>query len=222
MAFTGLLITEIFKSIQGEGSQVGMPFTFIRLTGCNLRCSYCDTAYAFKGGSRMTEGEVLQAVEALGCNNILLTGGEPLLQRGTLSLLHALKSKGYEVSIETHGEVSIKAYVSFARIILDIKTPGSGMHRGGYVENLPLLKPIDEIKFVITSETDYEWSKSKALEIRAQGLTKAKTLLFSPAATDSGGMPARTLAESILRDNLPVRFQLQLHKTLWGAESRGV
>ena len=132
MAFSELLITEIFHSLQGETSLTGVPFAFIRLTGCNLRCSYCDSAYAFKGGKKMSMAEILAEIKPYQVKHVLLTGGEPLLQRQTPALLDALRERGYTVSIETHGEVSIENFAPRARIIMDIKTPGSGMNRGGY------------------------------------------------------------------------------------------
>jgi 7-carboxy-7-deazaguanine synthase len=224
MAFNGLLITEIFYSIQGETSHSGLPYTFIRLTGCNLRCSYCDSTYAFKGGTRMTIDEVAAEVKKYPTPHVLLTGGEPLLQRGTLPLAKALHDLGYEVSIETHGEAPITPYSEFCRIVMDIKTPGSQMSRGGWTKNLPHLKITDEIKFVITSEADYFWAK--------EWLTKNPQpfgrVLFSPivAAKNSpghvSGLSMQWLADQILKDHLPVRFQTQLHKAIWGAEKTGV
>jgi 7-carboxy-7-deazaguanine synthase len=218
-----LLITEIFYSLQGETSLSGVPFIFVRLTGCNLRCTYCDSAYSFKGGTKMTFDEVMHEVKKYNTKHVLMTGGEPLLQRGTLPFVDRLKKEGYEVSIETHGEVSIANAVSKARIIMDIKTPGSKMNRGKYKENLALLKKEDEIKFVITSPSDYEWAK----EIVRAGLPTSE-ILFSPVMKAKGspgvyeGIEPLALAESILKDQLPVRFQLQLHKLLWGADTKGV
>ena len=159
MAFQDLLITEIFHSLQGETSLSGVPFAFIRLTGCNLRCSYCDSTYSFKGGTKMSIDEILLKIKPYGVKHVLLTGGEPLLQRQTPALLERLRNEGYQVSIETHGEVSIEKVANTARIILDIKTPSSGMSRGGYKKNLPLLKKSDEVKFVIASESDYSWAR---------------------------------------------------------------
>jgi 7-carboxy-7-deazaguanine synthase len=224
MAFQGLLVTEIFHSLQGETSLSGIPFTFIRLTGCNLRCVYCDSAYAFKGGTRMTEDEVMTRVRQAGAREVLLTGGEPLLQRGTLPLIHRLKSEGYRVSIETHGEVPIREASPHARIVMDIKTPSSGMCRGGYSKNLADLKPSDEIKFVIASPGDYDWAR----DLVKSGNLPPVEVLFSPVMEVRGspgkpeGVHPKDLAEWILRDRLPVRFQLQLHKILWGADTRGV
>jgi 7-carboxy-7-deazaguanine synthase len=223
VAFDGLIITEIFHSLQGETSLAGVPFAFIRLTGCNLRCGYCDSAYAFHGGARMTIDECLERIRPFGVRHALITGGEPLLQRQTPELARRLSESGYEVSIETHGEVSIAPVARMARIIMDIKTPGSGMHRGGYRENLPHLKATDEIKLVITSREDYVFAR----ELVRQGLPTREVLL-SPAVRAEGqpghieGVEPRWLAERILEDRLPVRLQLQLHKLLWGADRRGV
>ncbi len=224
MAFEGLLVTEIFHSLQGETSLSGVPFTFIRLTGCNLRCVYCDSSYAFKGGTRMSQGDVMEKVRQNGAKEVLLTGGEPLLQRGTLPLIQTLRAEGYRVSIETHGEVPIREASSLARIIMDVKTPGSGMCRERFRENLKDLKPEDEIKFVITSRADYEWAREWVLS----GNLPVREILFSPVMQVKEspgkyeGVEPRDLAEWILKDRLEVRFQLQLHKLLWGADTRGV
>ena len=218
MAFQDLLITEIFHSLQGETSLMGVPFAFIRLTGCNLRCTYCDSAYAFKGGKRMRISEIINAIEPYQVKHVLLTGGEPLLQRQTPRLVQALTEAGYLVSIETHGEVSIKGVAPTARIVMDIKTPSSGMCRGGYKENLPFLKPTDEIKFVIASEQDYLWAKEIILK---NNLPTNEILLSAgiPALNSPGNFPGVSmtwLAGRILEDRLPVRMQVQLHKILWG------
>jgi 7-carboxy-7-deazaguanine synthase len=219
-----LLITEIFHSIQGEGSHAGLPYVFVRLTGCNLRCRYCDTAYAFKGGTKMTIEEVLAKVREFGCTHVLLTGGEPLLQRPSIELLRALHGQGYEISIETHGEISVAAASPYARLIMDIKTPSSGMCRGGYRKNIPFLKTNDEIKFVIASEEDYSWARDV---VRNERLP-VQTILFSPVQAASGspgkvpGVQLRWLAEQIIADGLNVRLQVQLHKIIWGSDIRGV
>jgi 7-carboxy-7-deazaguanine synthase len=218
-----LLITEIFYSLQGETSLTGVPFVFVRLTGCNLRCTYCDSAYAFKGGTRMSFAEVLAQVKKYKTQHVLMTGGEPLLQKGTLPFIDLLKSEGYTVSVETHGEVSIAEAAPRARIIMDIKTPGSKMNRGKYLQNLQHLKKDDEIKFVITSKSDYEWAR----DLVRKGLPTSE-ILFSPVMKTLGapgtyeGIEPLSLAEMILQDQLPVRFQLQLHKILWGADTKGV
>ncbi len=222
--FKDLLITEIFYSLQGETSLIGVPFVFIRLTGCNLRCTYCDSVYSFKGGKKMSEDAVLAEVKKYKVKHVLVTGGEPLLQRNTLSLLDRLNREGYTVSVETHGEISIEEAAKRARIIMDIKTPGSGMNRGGYQKNLKFLKPNDEVKFVITSLADYAW----ASELVRNGEIPTAEILFSPAMTAQNspgsyqGIEPRILADLIVRDQLPVRFQWQLHKLLWGADTKGV
>lgn len=217
MAFSGLLVTEIFHSLQGETSLSGVRFAFVRLTGCNLRCSYCDSTYAFKGGRRMSVDQVLEAIRPFQVEHVLLTGGEPLLQRNAPELVRALLATGYQVSIETHGEVSIKSVAGNARIVMDVKTPSSGMCRGGFVRNLPFLKPEDEVKFVIASTEDYFWAKEtlSRYRIRAGEILFSPVQKISPAPTEVPGVEPRWLAEQILRDKLPVRLQLQLHKILW-------
>jgi 7-carboxy-7-deazaguanine synthase len=221
MAFNDLLITEIFHSLQGETSLSGIPFAFIRLTGCNLRCTYCDTSYSFKGGKRLRISEIIETIRPYQVQHVLLTGGEPLLQRQTPALLDALNSEKYKVSIETHGEVSIQQVAGQARIIMDIKTPSSGMCRGGFEKNFKYLKPSDEVKFVIASTEDYTWAKQWISKIPTQ------EILFSaanPAPETPGTFPgvgSTWLAEKILTDRLPVRLQVQLHKVLWGT-LRGV
>ena len=225
-------VTEIFRSIQGESTYAGLPCIFVRLTGCNLRCVWCDTAYAFYGGKKMSGEEVLAAVRALSRRDsqrlvslVELTGGEPLLQRQTPDLVHTLNQAGYQVSIETHGEVSIAQVANFSRIVMDIKTPSSKMNRGGFRKNLKYLKPSDEVKFVIASDSDYHWAK----EIVLGGEIPVREILFSPAMPALGspgspppGVTPLWLAEKILEDRLPVRLQLQLHKQIWGPERRGV
>lgn len=226
MAFKDLLITEIFHSLQGETSLSGLRFAFIRLTGCNLRCGYCDSVYAFKGGQKMTIPQVLKEIEPYEVKHVLITGGEPLLQRNTPALVQALKAQGYSVSIETHGEVSIAQVAGQARLIMDIKTPGSQMCRGGYEKNLPLLKGDDEIKFVITSRADYAWARD-VIQTKLRGLP-VREILFSPVilnsteTRDGSDFDYEWLAQSILDDRLPVRLQLQLHKIIWGAHKTGV
>jgi 7-carboxy-7-deazaguanine synthase len=220
-----LLITEIFHSLQGETSLSGLPFAFIRLTGCNLRCKYCDSAYAFKGGRKMSIAEILTEIAPYGVRHVLLTGGEPLLQRPVEALAIALKERGYTVSVETHGEVSIEKIAPHARVVMDVKTPASGMSRGGYRSNLKFLKSGDEVKFVICSESDYAWAREL---VKARTFGDGVEILLSPAVAAVGspgkvpGVEARWLAEKILEDRLPVRLQLQLHKLLWGADRKGV
>jgi len=218
-----LLVTEIFHSLQGETSLVGVPFSFIRLTGCDLRCSYCDTQYAFSGGTRMSVDEIVQTLEPFHTSHVLITGGEPILQKNTPELCAELVKKGYLVSIETHGEISIEPIKDLARVIMDIKTPGSGMCREGFKENLKWLKPHDEIKFVITSAEDYSWAR----DLINSGCLPTREILLcaaTPGAGNSGfpGVQPQWLAERILEDRLPVRFQVQLHKVIWGPDKTGV
>ncbi len=224
MAFEDLLVTEIFHSLQGETSLTGIPFAFIRLTGCNLRCTYCDSSYAFKGGKRMRISEIIETIRPYQVKHVLLTGGEPLLQRQTPALPQKLVDSGYQVSIETHGEVSIAPVSDFTRIIMDLKTPSSGMCRGGFEKNFHYLKPTDETKFVIASPEDYAWAKNYVLS----GKIPTREILFSaamPAKNSPGSFPgvqASWLAKKILEDRLPVRLQIQLHKYLWGLDRQGV
>lgn len=223
MAFSDLLVKEIFYSLQGETSLTGVPFVFVRLSGCNLRCSYCDTTYSFKGGKAWSIEQIVTETGRYATPHVLLTGGEPLLQRQTLLLVQALAQAGKKVSIETHGEVSIESVSPYARIIMDIKTPASGMCRGNFRKNLKFLKPDDEIKFVIAAPGDYEFAKALVLE----GLP-TREILFSPATAAQNapgtyeGVSVRWLAEQIIRDQLPVRLQAQLHKLIWGADVHGV
>jgi 7-carboxy-7-deazaguanine synthase len=219
-----LLVTEIFHSIQGETSHSGLPYIFVRLTGCNLRCTYCDSSYAFHGGTRMRISEIISEIKKYETKHVLITGGEPLMQRNTAALVDELNKSNYQVSIETHGEVTIETVAQKARIVMDIKTPSSGMCRGEFKNNLKYLKQSDEIKFVIASMDDYEWAKNILKE------TKLPTneILFSPVnqAKDMPGtfegINPSWLADKILKDQLPVRLQLQLHKMLWGSDVRGV
>lgn len=215
---------EIFHSLQGETSLSGVRFAFIRLSGCNLRCSYCDSAYAFKGGEKLSIESILEIIAPYRVEHVLITGGEPLLQRPTPELVRSLVQNGYRVSIETHGEVSIESVCRDARIVMDVKTPSSGMNRMGFARNLPLLKQSDEVKFVIASESDYQWAKQVLTEFNFP----TQEILFSPAVMAKGspgsfpGISATWLAERILEDRLPVRLQIQLHKLLWGADRTGV
>ena len=219
-----LLVTEIFHSIQGEGTAAGVPFVFVRLTGCNLRCSYCDSAYAFKGGTLREPSSVVSEVESYGCRQVLITGGEPLMQRATPDLCRSLAARGLVVSIETHGEADISQVSPHARVIMDIKTPGSGMSRGGFFRNLRHLKSSDEIKFVITSRQDYEWVK----ELLQSTRLPTRNILFSaanPARNSPGsfeGVELRWLAEKMLEDRIDARLQIQLHKLIWGPDKTGV
>lgn len=204
-----LRITEIFYSLQGETSRVGLPTVFVRLTGCPLRCTYCDTAYAFTGGKSLSFAEIFTQIEQYMPRYVTVTGGEPLAQKNCLPLLAALCDAGYQVSLETSGALDISAVDARVMRIVDIKTPASGEVDKNRWENLASLAPADEIKFVLCDENDYHW----AAQIIAQyHLADLCPVLFSPA---QDAFSATQLAEWILRDNLPVRFQLQLHKILW-------
>ena len=207
-----LRVTEIFHSIQGESSRVGLPTTFVRLTGCPLRCVWCDTAYAFTGGESMTVAEVVDKVAAFGCNTVCVTGGEPLAQKACPELLEALCAAGYSVSLETSGALDISSVDPRVSCIMDLKAPGSGEAAKNRLENLDHLTGQDELKIVIASAADYEWAKAMLVEHR---LTERCPVLFAPVADC---LEPRVLAEWILRDGLPVRFQLQLHKLLWGSQ----
>jgi 7-carboxy-7-deazaguanine synthase len=216
-----LLVSEIFHSIQGESSAAGLRFGFVRLCGCNLRCVYCDTAHAFTGGRPMTLDAVVSTLAGFKVTHVLVTGGEPLIQRATPELVGRLAQEGYSVSVETHGEAPIDSVVGKARLVMDIKTPSSGMCHRGFELNLPLLRPTDEVKFVLASPADYSWAKAWVLD----GKIPVKEILFSPALPPKDGsypgVEPRWLAEKILEDRLPVRLQLQIHKLLWGPDSKG-
>jgi len=209
-----LRITEIFFSIQGESRTAGLPTVFVRLTGCPLRCDYCDTAYAFTGGETMTIAGILAAVRRYPARHVTVTGGEPLAQKDCPVLLTTLCDAGYEVSLETSGALDVAAVDARVVKVLDLKTPGSGESAQNRLANLAHLTPRDQIKFVICDRDDYDWTKEM---IEAHDLTAKCELLLSPAWGRQD--PAR-LAEWILADGLPVRLQVQLHKILWG-EARG-
>lgn len=208
-----LRISEIFYSLQGETSRVGLPTVFVRLTGCPLRCTYCDTAYAFTGGQTMMHASIMDEVALHAPRYVTVTGGEPLAQKNCLSLLRALCDKGYEVSLETGGALDVSGVDARVMKVLDIKTPASGEVQKNLWSNLEHLNPHDEIKFVLCDEADYLWAK-QILQERA--LAQHCDVLFSPA---QGQLAAKDLAEWILRDQLPVRLQVQLHKLLWGNEA---
>ncbi len=210
-----LRINEIFFSLQGESSRVGLPTVFVRLTGCPLRCGYCDTAYAFHEGKTRLMADLLADVAQHKTKYVCVTGGEPLAQKNCLTLLSRLCDAGYSVSLETSGAIDIAEVDARVSRIMDIKTPGSQESEKNRWENLARLTMNDEIKFVITSEFDYTWSKALLAE---KSLDKICPVLFSPAFAEVS--PAQ-LAEWILRDELPVRMQIQLHKVIWG-EKRGV
>ncbi|MCC6915964.1 7-carboxy-7-deazaguanine synthase QueE [Nitrosomonas sp.] len=205
-----LRITEIFYSLQGETSRMGLPTVFVRLTGCPLRCGYCDTAYAFSGGKNMSVSEIMEAVVSYSPHYVTVTGGEPLAQVNSLALLTALCDQGYSVSLETSGALDISRVDTRVSRIVDIKTPGSGEMEKNHWENLTRLTAHDEIKFVLCDKADYDWARQKLLELELDTICP---VLFSPAYNQLG--PA-DLAAWILHDRLPVRLQLQLHKLLWG------
>ena len=207
-----LRITEIFHSLQGETRTIGIPTVFVRLTGCPLRCVYCDTAYAFSGGESMEIDEILNRVAEWGCNYVTVTGGEPLAQPACHELLRALCEAGYRVSLETGGAMPLEDVDKRVCIVMDLKTPASReSHRNRY-ENLALLRHSDQLKFVICDRKDYEWSVG---QLRQHGLAeKVDDILFSPSHEELD--PAR-LAQWILDDRLPVRMQIQLHKLLWNS-----
>jgi 7-carboxy-7-deazaguanine synthase len=205
-----LRITEIFYSLQGEASRVGLPTVFVRLTGCPLRCTWCDTTYSFSGGEIMEITDILAVVGSHPAHQVCVTGGEPLAQKECLPLLTALCDAGYDVSLETSGAFDIAPVDPRVSCIMDLKAPDSGEAAKNLWANLAHLKPRDEIKIVIASREDYEWAREV---VHAHGLDARCPVLFSPA---QGSVEPAALAGWILEDGLPVRFQLQLHKLLWG------
>jgi 7-carboxy-7-deazaguanine synthase len=210
-----LKIYEIFHSLQGETSRVGLPTVFVRLTGCPMRCTYCDTEYAFSGGSNLTIAEIMQKVAEFGTKYVTVTGGEPLAQKECYALLNALCDKNYSVSLETGGAMDIAPVDARVSIILDIKTPASNEEKNMRWANIDSIKAKDEIKFVLCNRADYDWAKAK---MAALNLNEKCPILFSPSYHD---LKAEELASWVLQDKLPVRIQLQLHKILWG-EKQGV
>jgi 7-carboxy-7-deazaguanine synthase len=210
-----LKIYEIFHSLQGETSRFGLPTVFVRLTGCPMRCTYCDTAYAFSGGSNMEIAEIMAKVAEFGTRYVTVTGGEPLAQKNCLDLLKALCDAGYSVSLETGGAIDIASVDARVSIILDIKTPASNEEKNMLWGNLAHIKSKDEIKFVLCNRADYDWAKAKLVELQ---LTEQCPVLFSPSFHD---LNAEELAGWVLADKLNVRMQIQLHKILWG-EKPGV
>lgn len=205
-----LRITEIFCSLQGEARSIGQPTVFVRLTGCPLRCVYCDTAYAFHGGMIYTLDDILREVASHGVPRVCVTGGEPLAQPNCLPLLQALCDVGYEVSLETSGALDLSGVDPRVSRVMDLKTPGSGEASRNLLANITELRSHDQVKFVICDEADYHWAVDMLREHRLE--SRAGEVLFSPSF---GQQEPRVLAEWILRDRLPVRFQLQLHKLLW-------
>jgi len=204
-----LRITEIFYSLQGESRTVGLPTVFIRLTGCPLRCQYCDTAYAFSGGEWASIDHILDTVSNYNPRYVTVTGGEPLAQNRCLALLEVLCDQGYQVSLETSGAMDISTVDPRVVTVMDLKTPGSGEQSRNKLENLQHLKPQDQVKFVICDEKDYQWASE---QLSAYNLAATCEVLFSPSY---GQQNITQLADWIVRDNLPVRYQLQLHKILW-------
>ena len=211
-----ITINEIFYSVQGESSFAGQPCVFVRLTACDLRCSWCDTPYAFHEGSKRPLESVLQDVDRFDCPLVEVTGGEPLSQPESLALLSRLCDEGFEVLLETSGAIDTASVDRRVHVILDVKCPGSGMADRMHWPNLHRLSPQDEAKFVIKDRADYEWAREV---VRREGLSTRCTVLFSPVF---GENEVRQLAEWVLADNLPVRFQLQMHKYIWSPDMRGV
>jgi len=210
-----LRVHEIFHSLQGESSRVGLPTVFVRLTGCPMRCVYCDTAYAFKGGENMAIGDILTRVAEYGAAYVTVTGGEPLAQKKCLMLLEQLCDAGYQVSLETGGAIDTTGVDERVAVVLDVKTPGSGELENNVWSNLDRLKPSDEVKFVLCDRVDYDWAKQMLVK---HAIPKKCSVLFSPVYKN---VNPTDLAEWILQDKLPVRMQVQLHKILWG-EKPGV
>ncbi|MEY4588703.1 MAG: 7-carboxy-7-deazaguanine synthase QueE [Pseudomonadota bacterium] len=211
MTDQSLRITEVFYSLQGEALAAGLPTVFIRLTGCPLRCVYCDSEYAFFGGERMSFDELLAQVATYNPRYVCVTGGEPLAQPNCLPLLRLLCDRGYQVSLETSGALDISGVDERVSVVMDLKTPGSGELSKNRLDNIPLLKPKDQIKFVITDYADFQWASFTTAQYQLADMVGA--VWFSPSF---GQVNPVHLAEWILRDRLPVRFQLQLHKQLWG------
>ena len=208
-------VCEIFTSIQGESRFAGMPCTFIRMTGCNLRCSYCDTSYAYNEGDNRSEDSILNRVEKAGTGLVEITGGEPLLQKAVGSLITRLLNEGFDVLVETNGSLPIRDIDKRAIVILDIKTPGSGMSDRMDFSNIDYIKSTDEIKFVITNRVDYEWSRDVIVKY---DLTERCHLLLSPAY---GMLDPRDLIQWMLEDRIHARLNLQLHKYIFGPDARG-
>ncbi|PJK11188.1 7-carboxy-7-deazaguanine synthase QueE [Lysobacteraceae bacterium NML120232] len=209
-----LRITEIFCSLQGESRSVGWPTVFVRLTGCPLRCGYCDTTYSFHGGQWQTIDAIVEEVRSHRVRHVCVTGGEPLAQKRCIQLLEKLCDAGFEVSLETSGAIDISPVDARVICVMDVKTPGSGEVARNHWANLALLRPKDQVKFVICSREDYDWSRALLQEHR---LAERCEVLFSPSYTQ---VAAQELAEWVIADRLPVRFQMQLHKQLWG-EAQG-
>ena len=208
---TTLRITEIFHSLQGEARTSGLPTTFVRLTGCPVRCQYCDTAYAFSGGELMGMAEIIRKVDSFTATHVTVTGGEPLAQPGCLELLVLLCDKGYQVSLETSGAIDTFDVDERVSVVLDLKTPGSNEVGKNHYENIGYLKPNDQVKFVICDRLDYDWAKFKLIEFDL--LARVSDVFFSSSFDQ---LDSAELAAWILEDGLQVRLQVQLHKILWG------
>jgi 7-carboxy-7-deazaguanine synthase len=208
-------VTEIFFSIQGEGTRAGLPCVFVRFTGCDLRCGYCDTTYAFHGGREMSRPEILAEIRRHPCRLVLLTGGEPMLQKDLPELTRELLSSGYQVAIETHGQRPLDRLPDEAIRIADVKTPGSGEVTTDF-DYLARLRPHDEVKFVICSQEDFRWSVDVARRFKLEGRL---TVLFSPA---TGLVDPRDLVRWLLESGVQARLNLQIHKIIWGPDARGV
>lgn len=209
-------INEIFYSIQGESSAAGLPTVFVRLTGCNLRCTYCDTEYAFYEGKEYSIDEIVEQVKSYKCNLVEITGGEPLLQEESLELMKRLADEGFSVMLETSGSISIKDVDRRVKIIMDLKCPSSGMEKKNLYDNISYLKESDEVKFVVGNREDYDWAKE---QISSSNLDETHEVLISPVF---GKINPREIVNWILEDNLKVRFQLQMHKFIWEPDKRGV
>ena len=213
---SSLVINEIFHSVQGESTYAGLPCIFIRLTYCNLRCSYCDTEYAFEEGKEMSNDEILEAIKPYKTKLVEVTGGEPLFQPESITLMHRLCEEGYNVLLETGGSLSIAQVDKRVTVVMDVKCPSSKMQHKNDYANIEILKTTDEVKFVIGNREDYDWAKNIIMQY---SLTDKCHVLFSPVF---GAIELQELTNWILKDNLNVRFQLQMHKYIWPPDTRGV
>ena len=209
-------VNEIFYSIQGEGTSAGLPCVFVRLTGCNLRCTYCDTEYAFYEGTDKSIEQIIEQVRSYNCNLVEITGGEPLQQIESLDLMKELCENNFNVLLETGGSLTIKEVDKRVKIIMDLKCPSSGMEKKNLYSNIDFIKPTDEVKFVIETREDYDWAKNILENYKLDNKTQ---ILFSPVF---GKVNYELIVNWILEDNLNVRFQLQMHKFIWDPEKRGV
>ncbi len=215
-SLNSLRVNEIFKSIQGESTYAGIPCVFVRLTGCNLRCSYCDTTYAYEEGIDMSVNEIVNKIEDYDCKNVCITGGEPLLQRNVYKLINLLKTKSYKIFVETNGALNIDSLPGNIIRIMDVKCPDSGMNKEMDWRNLERLRGDDEVKFVLSSKKDYEWAKRI---VRKHNLPDKTNVLFGSVY---GKLKPKSLAGWILKDRLNVHLQLQLHRIIWPDKARGV